>query len=381
LSLTLLTAALLLVATLRNLLSVDLGLDPAGITVLGVELDEHGYDETRAMAYHREVLPALESSGDFETVSLSGLVPFGSTFGVRLIPPGGDPRAPLSVAANGITENYFRVLSIPLIRGRVFTRQEVFASSDLSMPAILNETLAQRLFGTVDALGRTVRLARTQLNPEQEMIVVGVARDSRWRSLMSAPDPFLYQPFGQFTRQSTSGIYMIRSRLPPTRVVELATAIAARIASSVPFAFPRPLRTGLDRQLSEQRLFAWMLSLLAALGFVLASLGLYGLVSQTMLERRREFGIRMSVGAAAVDIVRLVARYALTIAFVGVTFGLSLSYFGTRIVRKMLFGVSPLEPGVYLVAILILVLVVLLACIGPAVRAVRVQPVDVLRAE
>jgi predicted permease len=381
LSLTLLTAALLLVATLRNLLSVDLGLDPAGITVLGVELDEHGYDETRAMAYHREVLPALESNGDFETVSLSGLVPFGSTFGVRLIPPGGDPKTPLRVAANGITENYFRILSIPLIRGRAFTRQEVFASSDLNMPAILNETLAHQLFGTVDVLGRTVRLAATQLNREQEMIVVGVARDSRWRSLMSAPDPFLYQPFGQFTRQSKRGMYMIRSKLPPTRVVELATAIAARIASSVPFAFPRPLSTGLDRQLSEQRLFAWMLSLLAALGFVLASLGLYGLVSQAMLERQREFGIRLAVGAAAADIVRLVARYALTIGGAGVVFGLSFSYFGTRIVQQMLFGVSPLEPGIYLVAILTLVLVVLLACIGPAVRAVRVQPVDVLRAE
>lgn len=174
---------------------------------------------------------------------------------------------------------------------------------------------------------------------------------------------------------------MIRSKLPPTRVVELATAIAAPIASSVPFAFPRPLSTGLDRQLSEQRLFAWMLSLLAALGFILASLGLYGLVSQTMLERRREFGIRMAVGAAAGDIVRLVARYALTIALVGVVFGLSFSYFGTRIVQKMLFGVSPLDPGIYLVAIVTLVLVVVLACIGPAMRAVRVQPVSVLRAE
>lgn len=176
LSLTLLTGALLLVPTLRNLLSVDLGLDPAGITVLGVELDEHGYDDTRAMAYHREVLPALESSGNFETVSLSGLVPFGSMFRVRLIPPGGDPKTPLSVAANGITDNYFRVLSIPLIRGRAFTRQETMASLNPLMPVIVNERLALELFGTVDVLGRTVRMARTQVNPEQETMIVALRR-------------------------------------------------------------------------------------------------------------------------------------------------------------------------------------------------------------
>ena len=124
-----------------------------------------------------------------------------------------------------------------------------------------------------------------------------------------------------------------------------------------------------------------MLSLLAGLGFVLAALGLYGLIAQTAIERRREFGIRLALGAAGVDIVRLVTRYAVVVSSIGIVIGLALSYFGTRLIQSMLFGVSPLDPAVYVVAVLTLTMVVAIACVGPAWRAVRVQAVEVLRAE
>ena len=124
-----------------------------------------------------------------------------------------------------------------------------------------------------------------------------------------------------------------------------------------------------------------MLSLLAGLGFVLAALGLYGLIAQTAIERRREFGIRLALGAAGVDIVRLVTRYAVVVSSIGIVIGLALSYFGTRLIQSMLFGVSPLDPAVYVVAVLTLTMVVAIACVGPAWRAVRVPAVGVLRAD
>jgi predicted permease len=380
LSVTLLIGALLLVSTLRNLRAVDLGLDPNRVTVVGFSLDEHGYDAARAMAYHREVLPALQASGEFEIVSLSKREPFGPGTRVRLIPPGADAKTPLSVYANGVSESYFRLLSIPIVRGRTFTFDEAAGAGD-GTPVIVNETLARQLFGTVDAVGRTVRFARTALNPEQEMVIVGVTRDSRWRSIAGEPGPFLYQPFGHFPSGITYGVYMIKSNLPPRRVGEIANAIAARTANAVPLTVPRPLTTGIDRELSEQRVFAWMLSLLAGLGFVLAALGLYGLIAQTTIERRREFGIRLALGAAGMDIVRLVARYAVLVSSIGIVIGLALSYFGTRLIQSMLFGVSPLDPAVYVAAVFTLTMVVAIACIGPAWRAVRVQAVEVLRAE
>jgi predicted permease len=376
LSLTLLIGALLLVSTLRNLRAIDLGFEPDRVTVVEFRLDHHGYDAARAAAYHRNVLPALEASGEFEAVSLAFRAPFGASRLVRVNPPGGQGD-PLRVTANGVSESYFRLLSIPIVRGRTFTPGEAAGSGD-GTPAILNETLARQLFGTIDVVGQTVRLAE---NPPQELVIVGVARDSRWRSIAGEQDPFLYQPFGQFRSGMTYGVYLIKSNLPSRRVGEIANAIAARIASAVPLAQPRPLTTGIDRELSEQRMFAWMLSLLAALGFVLAALGLYGLIAQTTIERRREFGIRLALGAAGSDIVRLVARYALTVATLGTVIGLSLSYLGTRLVESMLFGVTALDPAVYAAAVLTLAAVVAFACIGPAWRAVRVPAVDVLRAE
>ncbi len=350
------------------------------MSVLTFNLDEHGYDSRRALAYHRDVLQGLQSTGGFETVSLAARVPFGSRTSVEVIPPGGDPERPLSVSANGVSDSYFRLLSIPIVRGRAFTSDEALDAGE-NGPLIVNEAFALQLFRTVDVVGRTVRLAPDRGKPEQELVIVGVARDSQWRSIAGEPDPFLYQPFARFRSGSTSGFYMIKSDLPALRAGEIANAMAARTASAIPLSEPRPLTIGIDRELSEQRVFAWMLSLLAVLGFALAALGLYGLIAQTTLERRREFGIRLALGAAGRDIVRLVARHAVHVSSLGVLIGLALSSFGTRAIQSMLFGVSPLDPIVYLAAVGTLTLVVALACIGPALRALRVRAVDVLRAE
>jgi len=380
LSLSLFVGALLLVSTLRNLRAVDLGLDPAGVTVLYFSLNEHGYDTARGRAYHAEVLTALQAAGEFEDVSVAMLAPFGSSHSVRVLPPDGSESNALLVRANAVGESYFRLLSIPIIRGRGFTADEI-AGRGGGSPLVVNQTLAKRLFGTDDVVGRMVRLARTASNPLQELVIVGVAADSRWRSIAGEQDPFLYRPFGLLSRGVTNGVYMVRSRLPSHRVGEIANAIAARTASDIPLSMARPLTMSIDRELSERRVFAWMLSLLAALGFVLATLGLYGLIAQATTERRREFGIRLALGASSRDIVRLVARYAVLVSMVGVAMGLLLAYFGTRIIQSMLFGVSPLEPDVYLAAVLTLTAVVTLACALPARRAMRVPAAEVLRAE
>ena len=376
LSLTLLVGALLLVSTLRNLRAVDLGFDPDGVTVVHVSLREHGYDTPRGIAFHRQVLAGLQAHGEFEVVSLSGRAPFGSSSSVRLIPPNGDAQSTVVVRGNGVSADYFRLLSIPILRGRTFTDEEALAGAE-GNPVIVSETLAQQFFGSVDAVGRVLRLAD---KPANELLIVGVARDSRWRSISGEPEPFLYRPYAQF-RGVLDGVYMIRSNLSAQRAGEIANAIASRTAAGVPLYMPAPLTTAVDRELSDRRVFAWTLSLLSTLGFGLAALGLYGLVAQTTTERRQEFGIRLALGASTGQIVSLVARFAAVVLALGLVVGLPVAYFGTRLIQSRLFAVSPVDPTVYASAAGILTVVVVLACAVPAWRAMRVSPLEVLRSE
>ena len=380
LSVTLLVGALLLISTLHNLRGIDLGFDPHRVAMVDVNLSEHGYDGPRAMAYHRNVLAALQASGEFDTVSLSFRAPFGPRRGVGVVPEGGGSDKPLQVGANGVSDTYFRVLSIPIVRGRAFTFEEAAGAGD-GTPLIVNETLARQLFGTVDVVGRTVRLARVAVNPEQDLVIVGVAGDSRWRSISGKQDPFLYQPFGHFRSGITQGVYMIKSDLPPRRAGEIANAIAARTASAIPLSAPRPLATGYRAGVEPSRGCSRGCSACSRPSDSSSPLSAWRPDRQTTIERRREFGIRLALGAASGNIVRLVARYAVVVASLGIVIGLLLSFFGTRLIQSMLFGVSPGDPFVYVAAVITLTVVVAVACVGPAWRAVGVQAVEVLRAE
>jgi ABC-type antimicrobial peptide transport system permease subunit len=148
-----------------------------------------------------------------------------------------------------------------------------------------------------------------------------------------------------------------------------------------------PLMTGgqmadaLTREVRNQQLFGTMLAWLSTLAMVLAAVGLHGLVAQTTMEREREFGIRMAVGAGRGDIAGLVGRYVLTITVLGTVAGIACAAFGSRLIESMLFGVAAVDPAAYAIAVGVLACIVGLAATWPAVRATRVQPVDVLRME
>jgi ABC-type antimicrobial peptide transport system permease subunit len=134
-------------------------------------------------------------------------------------------------------------------------------------------------------------------------------------------------------------------------------------------------------RLGQERLFAWVLSVLAGLGFLLAVVGIHGLVSQTVVERTREFGVRLAIGASRGQIVRLVFRSALLVVLIGAPVGLVVAYFASRVVESRLYGVTPADPAVYATATCALLVVVFLASLIPARTASRANPVDVLRAE
>lgn len=374
LSLTLLVGALLLVTTLRNLRHADIGFNPAGVTAMYASPVDHGYKPADVVGYVRTVLAGIGERGDVQR-SAAGVGALDSAFHMDVPRLGGGK---FEITTNGVTHRYFETLGIPILRGREFNEEEAFAVGG-DPPIIITASLAMEAFGTLDVVGRELVLARR--SQERRLPIIGVAGNVRTGSLTQPPYPVMYQPFGRFDGGVRRAEFLVKSPMPALRAGAMMAGLSSRAAATVPLSGIRPLTTDIDRQLSRERLFAWLLGLLGSVGFVLASLGLYGLVSQTTTERRREFGIRVAIGASRRDVAALVARYALAVCLVGIVFGLAGAYYGTRLVDTMLVGVTRLDPRVYAIAVATLLAVVTAACVGPARRAIRVQPVEVLRAE
>jgi hypothetical protein len=301
--------------------------------------------------------------------------------GGEVLPEGAGSTRTLRVGTKGVVGNYFEVMKTAFIAGRTFTVDESFAAAPLEMtPIVINETLARRLFGPGDPVGRLVHFARG-IRAARDLPVVGVVRDARASDLTAEPEPVAYFPLGRYDFGLTQASIVVRSGRPLNEIAREVRSASARIDRGVPIGEPDRVTDAIDRTIRIERLFAGVLSWLSAIAFVLAAVGLHGLVAQTTTERTREFGIRLAIGATRASIARLVARYVLTISVCGTVIGLGLAWLGTPLVKSMLFGVTELDPKTYLLAVGILAAIVAIASAWPAFRATRVQPVDVLRAE
>ena len=381
LSLMLLIGAVLLVTTVRNLHAVDLGFNPDRITTMGVSLSSQGYTSGSGLVFWEDLQKSLHASRQFEDAALGTVTPFGNGFGSRVVPPGSTSADAIDVSSGGVSDTYFRTVGMTVLRGREFTAAEVFMPPDGGpIPVVVSESMARRLYGTIDVIGRPLRFPKGGNHAELDLPIVGVVRDGR-DGPTGEPEPFVFMPLGRFEYGAMRATILVRSARSAPEVTASTRTLVAALNKSLPVTPGVPLLTQVERRMSQQRLFAWTLSVLGGLGFVLAALGVYGLVAQATAERAREFGIRIAIGASRSQIARLVFRFAATIAVIGTVGGVVLAYFGSRTVTSMLFGITALDPRVYLIAIVALTMVVLAACAIPVMRAMRVQPVDVLRTE
>jgi putative ABC transport system permease protein len=382
LSLALVTNATLLVVTLVKLTAIDVGFDPGGLVVHYVDLRSHGYSPDRAMVYNRELLARLSVDPIFESVSLSHYHPPRPATGADVVHPRGGPEERVAVMQELVTRSYFQTLGLPIVRGRTFTEAEALDTPEESdAPAILSDALARRLFDDIDVLGRHVRVPGRR---PRTLTVVGVAGDVRSAGsiLANRTDLVLYVPFSYWkTLTAPQPAVMVRSSRPLGEVHERVLAHASALDPSLPVGDPVPLSVVMERQLADRRAFAAVLTLLGGLGFLLSAVGLYGLLAQMVVERTREFGIRMAIGADARRIIVVVLKQAMWIAALGSAAGLALAAFGSQVVEAQLFGLSRLEPWVYLASAAGLIAVVLIAALWPARAAVRIQPVEALRTD
>jgi hypothetical protein len=190
----------------------------------------------------------------------------------------------------------------------------------------------------------------------------------------------LYEPLATFPMVQNAYL-VVRSTLRSREASELVAEAARRFDPTIPLAPETTFAARIDRQLGQQRLFAWMLGLLGTIGFVLAAVGLHGLIGQTVVERRREFGVRLAIGATPTGIVTLVLRRAALVLSVGLGAGLALAWSSGHLVESHLRGITSRDPLPYAVAAVLMIAVVCLASISPAVAATRVDAIEVLKSE
>ena len=380
LSLALVVDALLMVTTVRKLGGVDPGFVTEAVSVHFIDLNSQGYTPERAAAYVRGLEADLSSSAGI-LPAFAYSYPFGSTFGQRISTDGSSE--PFDVTTNAVSARYFSALGIPLLKGRTFSAEEALGAGDRNgTGVVVGQSLARRLYGEEEPLGRTLVIPGARNTPPQTLQVIGVVGDVRSDLTGGEPQLTLYQPLTRTPFFVTRPVLLVKSPLPVRAVSEIVRAAAARLDPTVPVSGNQPLRSRtIDRRLSSQRVFAWVLSLLGGLGFVLAAVGLYGLLAQGVTERTREFGIRMAIGATRAQVNRLVLRSAALIAAVGGVAGLGLALLGSRLIEAQLWGVTARDPSIYAAAAAALLAVVFVAAAWPARLATRIEPVEALRAD
>jgi putative ABC transport system permease protein len=371
----LLVTAGLFVRTLRNVRALDLGLDPQGLVTFSADPTKLGYSDERAKQYFDAVLDRLRAAPGIESVAFSWNTPYSnmrSDVGFKRTE--GTDKEMHSAPNNAVSPGYFKTLGIPLVAGRDFTETEYRATSnDKAGVAIVSRRLAREVFPSGDAVGSHLVLSY----PKGKIIeIVGIAGDVRGRPVTNDPEPFLYLP-GSVVWGSVS----VRSTMPFAQTAAAIRQVARTLDPSLPPYDVEPMSAALDRVISEQRLFARLSGLFAGLAALLAAVGIYGMMAGAVAERRREFGIRLALGARARSVLTLVLRGALPIAGAGVVAGLAGSIALGEAIESRLYGVQASDPGTRIVVAAALIGLAFVASLVPALRASRIDPVQSLRAE
>jgi predicted permease len=374
LSLTLLIGSALLVRSVRNLYAVDIGIKLEGVHVHTFDLTSGTPREGPELdALYQRMLNAVEAVHGAHLPALnSHYGPYQSALRYRIVPVERSGEEAVAARVNWVTSNWFELLGVPVITGRTLTAADAGSGP---LRAVLTAALATRLFGSTDVVGRTVRVG---IRAFEEAEIVGVVGDVRLMTLDGPPDETFFLP------RAPAGLGGAVTLLFRTDAPEVAAAVHRELEAALPempVELPTPLAGRIDLGLVEQRLFAKVLTLFSTLAVVLAAVGLFGVVSFAVAQRRREFGIRIALGADGARLRSLVLRAAGVIVVLGIGAGVIVASTLSRLIEARLFGVDAADLSSYLGAAALMGIVALVACWIPAREALGTNPVDALRAE
>jgi predicted permease len=375
-SLVLLTAAGLLVRTFIYSLNLDLGFQRRDLLIAEVDTPESGQ---KAQDFYRQLATRIDALPGVSETTLALRAPLSGSGGGRaqavtiadkpLAPGESAPR----VMYTSVDWNYFRVMGIRLMRGRVFDSHDTAGSPQV---IVINETMARAFWPGEDPIGKVVRLANEK---DRERTVAGVVTDSKVTSMTADTPAYFYLPFQQ---TSFDGLVVIAAtKADPLR---LANPLRAEVAAADRRAVvleTTTMRLLIKSRLYEQQAMATIVGGLGAIGLSLAAVGLYGLIAHAVTRRTREIGIRMALGAPRSSAIALVLRQSLSLTMVGIAIGLAGAFYAARLLKNLVYGISVYDPLTYTIVVASMLLVALAASLIPARRATRIEPTSALRYE
>jgi predicted permease len=388
LSLVLIIGAALLVRTVMALTRVNPGFNSRNVLLMTMPLHGGGYSTAASISRMvRDARERLASLPEIEDSAATFSSPFASRMGLPFVSTAADSRVSGDALWQAVSPGYLSVLKIPVLRGRDFNRND---NSSAPGVVLINQTMAKRFWALRNPLGQQIIIGQG-LGPkfaDRVRQIIGVVADARDEDLSQPPEPAMMIPDAQEPDgivQLETGFgpmwWLVRTRQEPGRLIPAISEQLRQASDGRPVGSTREMEEVLSDSIARQKFNMLLLSVFALIAFLLSVVGIYGVISYSVLQRRHEMGVRMALGADRNRVRNMILRAGLTTAAVGILCGVGAAFFLVRLLAGMLYGVTTRDPAVFLTAPALLVLVVAIAAWIPARRAALLDPARALRAE
>jgi predicted permease len=376
LSLVLVVGALLFVRSLRNLTTIDAGFRQDGVVVVNLDMRKTGVPAERRSAFYAEITARLGALPGVTSAAEAFIVPVsGSGWNNNIVVNG--VRQPDNVNFNSVGPDYFKSMSTPMLTGRSFNAQDTLTSEKV---AIVTESFARKYFPKQNPVGQIFQVEEGEGQPRPLIHIVGLVKDTKYTDLREPFTPLAFFAASQEAEPMPSLQVVLRASAPVATVTAEVSAAVAALNPSIIMEF-QTMASQVRDSLLRERLMATLSGFFGGLAALLATIGLYGVMSYMVARRKNEIGIRIALGADRAHVVQMVMREAAGLLAAGVAVGLVMSVVAARTATKLLFGLQPGDPATLAMASAGLALVAMLASYLPALRASRLEPTEALREE
>jgi predicted permease len=371
LSLLLLVCAALFLRGLAHASRVDPGFDLRNGVIAAVDLLPNGYDEASGSVFHKNLLARVSEVPGVETATIAYSMPLdigsGSDMAVDIEGYQPAPDEEILCAYNRVGPRYFETMGIRMVAGRPIDDRDV---DGRQLSVVVNETMARKYWGG-NAIGRVIRFG------SGPAVIVGIASDGKYRQINETPRNFLYVPIAQYFRHDA--LLIVRTAGDAASTIPALQAQVRGLDPNLPLFDVRTVDEHLKMSVFIPRMASVILTLFGALALLLAVVGLYSVVAFGVAQRTREIGVRVALGASRASVVRLVLRQGMKLTAIGLIVGIGLAVAAAQALRSQLMGVAPTDLASFGGPAVLLLVVALIACVIPAFRAARLDPVRALR--